>query len=452
MKLIFDIIKTGREFPSKKNYHFNKTSGIIGRSEEANWQLPDSKSYISNTHVEIEYKDGMYFIKDISTNGTSLKHPYRKLPKNMSIKINSTDIFIIGEYEIQARFMDNDYSQDDILSYKPENSVPLNQISSKKISNELIPDDFLLDDESVMSNSFMVEEEINYDNNVLNIFEEDNTVEHIDDLYDFEKEPLNFDNAHNIESVTNELKHEHIVIQTFEEKKVEKVEDKIIQESLSPVDNSKDNDIETKVIEEKNIIQEADFSGENSALCVLEEKLGIKFSNLNNEERDKRLNEIANIVINSLDGLKDSLETKDKIKKDLLIDDKNTTVKDNNPIRMGQYSLSILNEVSNNSIKLSEAVKKSFNELNIHNVALHRASKNLINIAVTKFSPKSLEHHFETTGVLNNFVPKKYQMWDSYIEMFNELNEKPDFGINLIAKDFTNEYKNIEYTIKLTSV
>ncbi len=36
-------------------------------------------------------------------------------------------------------------------------------------------------------------------------------------------------------------------------------------------------------------------------------------------------------------------------------------------------------------------------------------------------------------------MPKKYQMWDAYKNMFNKLNEDPDFGINLIEKDFSKE-------------
>lgn len=435
MKLIFDIIKTGREYPSRRNFHFNKTNGTIGRSEECDWQLIDSKNYISNNHIEIEYKDNMYFIKDISTNGTFLKHPYKKIPKNISIKINSTDIFIVGEYEIQARFMDNDYSQNDIVSYKSQNKISMKHQPSENISNKLIPDDFLLEDDSIMNNSFVIEEdEIDYDNNVMNVFKDDNIEDQFDDLYDFEKGPFKIDNAHHLDSVTNQLKHEHIDIPTFPES----IENENPSEIIEPI-------VSTEIIEE-----EFDFVQSHESLEVLEKKLGIKLNNLSKEERDKKLEEIANIVINSLDGLKNSLDTKDKIKKDLMIED--NSLNDDNPIRMGQHSISLLNENLKDNIKLSEAINKSFKELDTHNIALHRSSKNLINIAVTKFSPKSLEHHFESIGELSSLIPKKYQMWDSYINMFKKLNEDPDFGINLIAKDFTNEYKNVLYTIKLTSV
>lgn len=421
MKLIFDIIKTGREFPSKRNFHFEGKNGIIGRADDCDWQLLDSKSYISNSHIQIEYKDNIYFIKDISTNGTFLKHPYKKLPKNIAIKINSTDIFIVGEYEIQARFIDNDYSKNDIIGHKS-----FNDISN---TNQLIPDDsFFLENNSIMNNSFVAEDEEDYENNFMTMFQDEEN-EHFDDLYDFEKEPFEVQNDYKIDSVTNELKHEHINIPTFSENKI----------------------LPDEINSQTKINEDIDFIQKNDSLEILEKKLGISLSNLSKKEKDEILEEIATIVINSLDGLQKSLEIKDKVKKDILLDKDN--IKDNNPVRMGQYAINLLNErTDKESIKLSEAIKKSFNELNIHNIALHGSSKNLINIALLKFSPKSLEHHFESIGEINNLMPKKYQMWDSYINMFQELNENPDFGVNLIAKDFTNEYNNIAYTIKLTSI
>ena len=43
MKLIFDIIKNGKDVPIKRNYHFNMKNGVIGRSNDSDWVLEDSK-------------------------------------------------------------------------------------------------------------------------------------------------------------------------------------------------------------------------------------------------------------------------------------------------------------------------------------------------------------------------------------------------------------------------
>ena len=33
MKLVFDIVKNGKNIPQKRNYHFEEEGGLIGRNE-----------------------------------------------------------------------------------------------------------------------------------------------------------------------------------------------------------------------------------------------------------------------------------------------------------------------------------------------------------------------------------------------------------------------------------
>ncbi len=434
MKLIFDIIKNGSDTPSQRKYQFDMMNGNIGRSEGSDWTLTDSNNYISSKHVLVEFKDGIYFIKDVSTNGTFLKNPYKRLPKNISIKINSTDIFIIGEYEIQARFINNEYSQDDIIS--EDNNLSNKNIHEVQKINQLIPndddflDDFILEDSNIMNSSFIIPDEEDYDSSFgSNLNNNDNI-----DLNPKNSIEATILDTEVVKGDTNvNPLNEHINIHNFEEVPIE-IED-------TP----------TKKVEEKinNTILSAKH---NQDISILEKKLGIELNSLSEDQKDYILNEISDIVLNCLDGLKNSLSVKEKIRKDLQISNNSPSYNISNPILMGQHALNLLNDKDANELKLSEAVKKSFSELDTHNIALHRSSKNLINIAVMKFSPKSLEHHFETNGELNNLMPKKYQMWDSYINMFKKLNDEPDFGINLIEKDFAKEYNNISYSIKLKSI
>lgn len=441
MKLIFDIIKNAKDVPIKRNFHFNMTSGVIGRSDEVDWTLVDRKNYISSSHATVEYKDGIYFIKDTSTNGTFLKYPYKKLPKNISIKINSTDIFILGDYEIQARFIDNEYSQDDIISNDYSKPIQENRPSTTPlIPNDDFLDDFLLEDSSVMSNSFIIPEDEDFTSNSRDIFDDEEAItKNLNPFHDVQTTIL--DNEFDEEREQSDPLTEHINIQTFKEVS------NVIEEDFNQFE-------EVKTEKEEDVVEIVPLSKEESShsLSILEKRLGIELSSLSQEKRDFILTEISDIVINCLDGLKNSLDTKEKIKDDLQVKDSSQVSNNGNPVKMGSHSLNLLDNKSGDDIKISEAVKKSFKELDIHNIALHRSSRNLINISISKFSPKSLEHQFETSGQLNALMPKRYQMWDAYVNMFKKLSEDPDFGINLIEKDFSNEYNNISYNIKLTSI
>ncbi|RXJ82688.1 type VI secretion system-associated FHA domain protein TagH [Arcobacter sp. F2176] len=419
MKLTFDIIKSGRDIPSRNNYHFDKDDVIIGRSSESDWQLPDRQNYISSKHIIIKYIDGSYFIQDESTNGTYLKEPYRKLPRNKQIKINPNDIFIVGEYEIQARFIDNDYSKKDILQSNYNNS------SSSKSMGTIIPDDFEIIED--MNSSFVKEDsKIEINDSLFNIFDQENK-HNSEVIYDFEKEEVLF-TIDEEDSVTRNPMQEHIIVPSFN-KKEEQKENKIVEDTIQ--DHKKNNNI----------------MKEDKSLKFLEEKLGIKLSSLSDIEQKRILNEIANIVTFSLDGLKNSLKLVDKVKNDLNIEDSFSHQNSNNPVLLGQFALN-----TDNKISLSDAVKKSFKQLDNHNIALHMSSKNLVNITLNKFNPKSLEHHFNKQGEINSILPKKPQLWDSYERMFDKLTNNSTLGIDLISEDFSKEYNKIVYTIKLTSI
>ena len=70
----------------------------IGRDQHLDWSLPDPTRFISAKHCEVRYRDGGYWLYDVSTNGTflngsdgRLKEPYR---------LKNGDRLTIGHYII----------------------------------------------------------------------------------------------------------------------------------------------------------------------------------------------------------------------------------------------------------------------------------------------------------------------------------------------------------------
>lgn len=398
MKLILDIVKHPQEKLLKRNFQFDEINGVVGRAEDIENRLIDSKNIISSNHFSIHFQNNQYFIEDTSTNGTFLKDPFTKLPKNEPLKINDSDIFIVGEYELQARFINIEYSQE----------------NDKLNTNQLIPDDFLLD-EDIMSNSMIFEDDIPNNinsNSVLDIFED-------------EQQP----NSSNSSTIVQAI---------YEEET--KVSKDVLDDHI---------DVDTYVKKSNGQTFNNEIAKVEDELQILGKNLGIEFDSLSKEERENVLEEISNIVKNSLEGLKNSLLIKEKVTKDLDIQD---NIKVKNPIKMGLLALNLVDINDTENLSLSDAVKKSFKELDTHHVALHRTSKNLINLTASKFSPKNLEYYFENNGDLNSLLPKKHQLWSCYSKMFNKIDKNPKHGQEMIMDDFKNEYKNILYTIKLTSL
>lgn len=405
MKLVFDIIKSGENIPLKRNYHFNKEDGIIGRSNEASWQLADKHNYISNTHVRIEYKDEVYFIRDESTNGTFLKFPYKRLPKGNRIKVNSTDIYILGDHEIQARFVEDDFSQDILDQFSTSEETK----STENETQNLIPDDDFLSNEPFDN----LEQE---DFNVMNIVNKESIPS-----YENTVSTLEIDT----EEEQSDLDEQHISIPKFAKK------------DFNLDSNIKDTSLQRSI-------------------SILEKKLGIEICSLDKDDRDKIIEELADIILNTLSSLKHSLHLKEKVKEDLKVLKANDKTSDVNPILFGQSASSLLKNQETGGLlgmsKISEAITQSFEELDNHNIALHASSKKIVQIASSKFSPKNLEYHFESAGALRSFfIPKKVMIWRAYTKMFKNLDENPQLGVDLINDDFSKEYNNIAYSISLAT-
>ncbi|HEX8442667.1 MAG TPA: type VI secretion system-associated FHA domain protein TagH [Allosphingosinicella sp.] len=76
----------------------------IGRSKACDWSLPDDKNYISSRHCQISNRADGYYLKDISTNGTLLNGSSERMTGER--KIESGDVFLIGQYQVEAALED----------------------------------------------------------------------------------------------------------------------------------------------------------------------------------------------------------------------------------------------------------------------------------------------------------------------------------------------------------
>ena len=68
----------------------------IGRDQHLDWTLPDPTRYISGKHCEVRYRDGGYWLYDVSTNGTYLNGSQQRLPAPH--RLRDGDRLTIGHY------------------------------------------------------------------------------------------------------------------------------------------------------------------------------------------------------------------------------------------------------------------------------------------------------------------------------------------------------------------
>jgi type VI secretion system protein ImpI len=73
-----------------------KRGADIGRAAHLDWTLPDPTRCISSKHCEIRYKDGGYWLHDVSTNGTFVNGADHRM--HAPHRLRNGDRFIVGHY------------------------------------------------------------------------------------------------------------------------------------------------------------------------------------------------------------------------------------------------------------------------------------------------------------------------------------------------------------------
>ncbi len=113
---------------------FAEDGGSIGRSLENDWILPDPDRYISGRHAVIDYRGGIYYLVDLSTNGVYVNGENEPIGKGNPRRLFNGDRLRMGDFEIVVKLdkgeslvmpLDDDEHElpEDIEMLVPEDSL-----------------------------------------------------------------------------------------------------------------------------------------------------------------------------------------------------------------------------------------------------------------------------------------------------------------------------------------
>ncbi|MDH3533828.1 MAG: type VI secretion system-associated FHA domain protein TagH, partial [Gammaproteobacteria bacterium] len=81
---------------------FDAGGGTIGRSLQNDWILPDPDRYISGRHATIDFRGGIYYLVDTSTNGVYLNGDCEPIGKGNPRRLFNGDKLRLGDFEIEV--------------------------------------------------------------------------------------------------------------------------------------------------------------------------------------------------------------------------------------------------------------------------------------------------------------------------------------------------------------
>ncbi|HUL46139.1 MAG TPA: type VI secretion system-associated FHA domain protein TagH [Steroidobacteraceae bacterium] len=93
-----------RSLADRSTAVFSVEGGTIGRSADNDWVLPDPMRYVSAHHARVQFREGHFYLQDVSTNGVYINDDTEPLAKRGSsgYRLVNGDVLRIGEYHIVA--------------------------------------------------------------------------------------------------------------------------------------------------------------------------------------------------------------------------------------------------------------------------------------------------------------------------------------------------------------
>ncbi len=143
-----------------REYH--ETGGTIGRSLQNDWILPDPDRYISGRHATIDYKGGIYYLADTSSNGVYVNDEMEPIGKGNPRRLFNGDRLRMGDFEIEVT-VDSGESlvvpMDEEASVAPDNIEQFVDEVSLRTGIKLLDEEEITGDEEFQSALFGGQEE-----------------------------------------------------------------------------------------------------------------------------------------------------------------------------------------------------------------------------------------------------------------------------------------------------
>jgi len=91
-----------RQLAERQTVVFGVSGGSIGRSTDNDWVLPDPMRYVSAHHARVHFRDGHFYLEDLSTNGVFVNEHPEPLAKLGSggYRLRNGDVLRIGDYQV----------------------------------------------------------------------------------------------------------------------------------------------------------------------------------------------------------------------------------------------------------------------------------------------------------------------------------------------------------------
>ena len=114
-----------RSLGDRSSIVFTVDGGSIGRSADNDWVLPDQQRYVSAHHARVQFRNGRFYLQDLSTNGVFVNDQPEPLSRSSpdGYALRNGDMVRIGDYQVVVA-LDTDIDQPQPQDTGPVAAVP----------------------------------------------------------------------------------------------------------------------------------------------------------------------------------------------------------------------------------------------------------------------------------------------------------------------------------------
>jgi type VI secretion system protein ImpI len=358
---------------------FDGVGGVIGRGTGCDWVIPDASRLLSSHHGLVSYRDGEYFFTDISSNGIGVSGSAERLCKGQARLISEGDVYQLGPVDIRAR----------LIARATQNGRPV------FFGNDTIPDDaFLVLDPLRALDSAQAHGEASEDLEVLNP--------------SAEREACAL--SHGL------LERDHLIVPRWAEPATAEASTQPVQVAAA---------------------SRAPFWSQFA------QAIGMPLDALDTQACEALAIKVAGLFRQTIEGLQQSLRTRDELNGELNLGWTVPALKHHNPLKDctdTQAALtSLLGPVEPGQLSAEVAVAQALREMQIHQLALVVACRAAMRGAVAAFAPSHLLLCFERQNLPARFSTDGSH-WRAYQRHYRRLIDEHPLGEQLLRNEFSNAY------------
>lgn len=391
MELVFDIVSAQQYAPGLlTSKSFKKAGGVIGRGEDCDWAIPDSKRILSGRHAQVSYVDGHFYLTDTSSNGVTLKDSGARLPKGEPQRIEHGNVYCLGELEIRARVLQDPAQFED-------------NIGQVQHAGSIIPDDAFLD---------------------------------LDPIAALQQRPRGY----------SQLDEFAGLVQAPEEEQARTQYARIDMESLllpELVAEAAPEPVVTTRPQPRAMPIPVAEPLADGFWQRFGDALGVKLDDLDAEAREALAVQAARLLKQSVAGLQQSLRTRSELKNELRLALTTVQSAGNNPLKQvgdaGEALTALLRGNKPGALPAEQAVGRAYRDLQAHQVALYAASRTAVQGLFEQFAPEQLCLRFEQER--KPLLATSGSRWRAYQRHFRALQKDDDWSQRLFARDFAKTYE-----------